>query len=210
MLRRWALKRAIENGSQFARDIGIGQASVSRFKSSNGSKMSASLRETVESYRRENGIDVYAVEAELLENAGGETPGRQDTGGTSSSTGEGGDEAGADAAGDGDDQGKARYAGDGSRDVECSASPPIHLCHASVARSMSVFTQANTRASGASAGRRKHLRPLPACLRPERRIRPQVCVTASAGAPRRCAADQSMRRPWDRVRERFRGVKGQG
>ena len=36
VLRRWALKRAIGNGAQFARDVGVGQSSVSRFKVDGG------------------------------------------------------------------------------------------------------------------------------------------------------------------------------
>ena len=36
VLHRWALKRAIGNGAQFARDVGVGQSSVSRFKVDGG------------------------------------------------------------------------------------------------------------------------------------------------------------------------------
>ena len=93
VLRRWALKRAIENGSQFARDIGVGQASVSRFRSSKGRVFSRSLRRAVESYWRENGIAVNVAEAELLEDVEDvEARGRQDEGTPSPSIGEGEDE----------------------------------------------------------------------------------------------------------------------
>ena len=68
--------RAKGNGAQFARDIGVGQSSVSRFRLGGGSRISPSLRVAVEAYWRENRIDVDVAEAELLEVTGEETPGR--------------------------------------------------------------------------------------------------------------------------------------
>ncbi len=73
VLRIWALTRAKRNGARFARDIGVGQASVSRFVSSEGKRMSPNLREAVLAYWRENGIDAVMAEAELVDGAAGGT-----------------------------------------------------------------------------------------------------------------------------------------
>ena len=76
VLRRWALNRATENGAQFAREVGVGQASVSRFRSADGVRMSRSLQRAVEAYWQTKGIDVDAAEAELLEGTGEATVAR--------------------------------------------------------------------------------------------------------------------------------------
>ena len=97
VLRRWALTRATKNGAQFARDIGVGQASVSRFRTGGGARMSSNLRGAVEVYWRERGFDVDVAEAELLEVTGEETPGRPAASHTSPSLGDSGDDVDADS-----------------------------------------------------------------------------------------------------------------
>ena len=96
VLRRWALKRAVENGSKLARDIGVSQPTMSRFVASGG-RMSAHFQKGVRAYWQKTGIDVHTAEAELLKSFVEDATEDPDAEDPFPSTGESGDEAETDA-----------------------------------------------------------------------------------------------------------------
>ena len=52
----WFRRRADENGSQLARDLEVGQATISRWNNSGSTTLTERLREQVTAYWEEHGI----------------------------------------------------------------------------------------------------------------------------------------------------------
>ncbi|MCY4577517.1 MAG: hypothetical protein OXD31_00570 [Chloroflexi bacterium] len=108
----WVRRRADENGSQLARDLEVGQATISRWNNSGSTTLTERLREQVTAYWEEHGI-VLGVNAPVND-VNAATAGDMDTEGVTDATSE--DAEDEDMSGEGGDA--PRLGGSAARESE--------------------------------------------------------------------------------------------